>query len=451
MACVTREVTDGAGGEPRAAILWQTPRDPAMTRRHLPAALLVLLACAAVASAAEPATYTLPPETLKKAEALYRTQLAMLLVGTVYSFGLLWLLLARRVAPRFRDLAERVSTRRFVQVLVFAPLFLLTMDVLQLPLSLYQHQLGLDYGLSVQSWSSWTWDWVKGELLGTAIATPLVFGLYAVLRRSPQRWWFYGWLGLIPIVLLMILIAPIYIAPLFDTFTPLVEKQPDLVPELEKVLARGGVHIERDRMFEMAASDKVTTYNAYVTGIGASKRVVVWDNTSRDMTRPETMFVFGHEMGHYVLQHMWLSLGVAILALLLQLYLAHRLLAGVLARYGARWGIRGLTDWASLPVLILLLSVFGLVGQPFGAAFSRYLEHQADIYGLEVTHGLTADSSAAAASAFQKLGEKGLVYPTPHPLYVFWMFDHPPVHERVRFAAEYQPWATGQPGRYVQP
>ena len=421
---------------------------PAMTRRLL-TALLCLLACASVASAADPATYTLPPETLKKAEALYRTQIAMLVVGTVYSFGLLWLMLARRVAPRFRDLAERVSSRRFVQVLVFAPLFLLTLDVLQLPLSLYQQQLALDYGLSVQSWSSWVWDWTKGEVLGTLIATPLVFGLYGVLRRSPTRWWFYGWLGLLPILLLLILIAPIYIAPLFDTFTPLVEKQPDLVPELERVLARGGITIERERMFEMAASDKVTTYNAYVTGIGASKRVVVWDNTSRDLTRPETMFVFGHEMGHYVLQHVWLSLGTAIAALLLQLYLAHRLLAGVLARYGARWGIRGLTDLASLPVLLLLLSVFGLVGQPFGAAFSRYLEHQADIYGLEVTHGLTADSSQAAAVAFQKLGEKGLVYPTPHPLYVFWAFGQPPVHERVRFAAEYQPWTRGERGRYV--
>jgi Zn-dependent protease with chaperone function len=394
-------------------------------------------------SAADPATYA-PPETLKKAEALYRTQIAILVVGNI--FGLLWLMLARRVAPR-SAIWRNVSSRRSVQVLVFALLFLLTLDALQLP------------PRSTSSSSRSTTASVQSGLVGVgldqgrgawhAIATPLVFGLYGVLRRSPTRWWFYGWLGLLPILRCDLLIAPIYIAPLFDTFTPLVEKQPDLVPELEKVLARGGIAIERDRMFEMAASDKVTTYNAYVTGIGASKRVVVWDNTSRDMTRPETMFVFGHEMGHYVLQHVWLSLGVAIAALLLQLYLAHRLLASVLARYGARWGIRGLTDWASLPVLILLLSVFGLVGQPFGAAFSRYLEHEADIYGLEVTHGLTADSSAAAAAAFQKLGEKGLVYPTPHPLYVFWVFGHPPVHERVRFAAEYQPWARGERSRYV--
>ena len=216
----------------------------------------------------------------------------------------------------------------FVQALVFAPLLLLTLDVLSLPISIYGHHLQVQYGLSVQSWASWFWDWTKGELIGTAIGTLLVWGLYAFLRRSPTRWWFYGWLASIPVVLLLVFIGPIFIAPLFNTFAPLEERQPALVPELEKVMARGGLSIERSRMFEMQASDKVTTYNAYVTGIGASKRVVVWDNTSRDLTIPETMFVFGHEQGHYVLQHIWLSIGLAILGLLLQLYLAARLLGG---------------------------------------------------------------------------------------------------------------------------
>lgn len=426
----------------------------------MPRLVLTLWACvwlvSATASAAgqPPApvtTYTLPPETLQKAEALYTTRIAMLFAGTAYSVVVFALVLGLRVAPRVRDIAERLSRRRFVQALVFVPLFVVTLDVLSLPIGLYEQSLSLRYGLSVQGWGSWLWDWAKGEMIGALIATPLIFGLYGVLRRSPTRWWLYGWLGLIPVVLLLVLIAPIYIAPLFDTFAPLQEKQPQLVVALEKVLARGGVAIERERMFEMAASDKVTTYNAYVTGLGASKRVVVWDNTARDLRPDETMFVFGHEMGHYVLHHVWLSLGAAILALLVQLYLAHRLIDGVLARWGARLGIRGLTDWASLPVLLALLSVFGLVGQPVGAAYSRYLEHQADIYGLEVTNGLSPDSSQAAARAFQKLGEKGLVYPTPHPLYVWWAFSHPPVADRVRFAAEYRPWAAGDRGRYVQP
>lgn len=424
-----------------------------LVRPSVPAllALLLVVVCASAAGAQPDAItgYTLPPETLVKAEALYRTRMAMLVVGTIYGFALLVLMLTLRVAPRLRTLAERASQRRFVQVLVFAPLFLLLLDVLSLPLTIYGQSLDLRYGLSVQTWSSWLWDWTKGELIGVVLGTLLVWGLYSVLRRFPTRWWFYGWLGLLPILLLLLLVGPIYIAPLFDTFTPLETKQPALVPELEKVMARGGLSIERARMFEMAASDKVTTYNAYVTGIGASKRVVVWDNTSRDLTMPETMFVFGHEMGHYVLQHIWMSVGLAVVGLLVNLYLAHRLLHGVLARFGARWEVRGVSDLASLPVILLLLSVFSLVSQPLGTAYSRYLEHQADIYGLEVTHGLTPDATQAAARAFQKLGEKGLVYPSPHPLYVLWAFGHPPIHERVRFALEYAPWARGERGRYV--
>lgn len=393
--------------------------------------------------------YQLPPDTLARSEALYRTSTVMLVVGTVYGLATLVLLLVLRVAPRFRDLAERVSRRRFVQAMVFAPLLLLTLDVLSLPVSLYGHSLQLQYGLSVQSWGSWFWDWIKAELIGTAIATLMLWGLYAFLRRSPARWWFYGWLASIPVVLLLIFIGPIFIAPLFNTFAPLEQRQPALVPELEKVMARGRLSIERARMFEMQASDKVTTYNAYVTGIGASKRVVVWDNTSRDLRIPETLFVFGHEMGHYVLQHIWWSIGLAIAGLLLQLYLASRLLGGLLARYGATWGIRAIDDWASLPVLLLLLSLFSMATQPASAAVSRYFEHQADIYGLEVIHGLTPDSPQDAAHAFQKLGEKALSYPRPHPLLVFWAYSHPPVHERLRFAATYTPWEAGQRGRYI--
>jgi Zn-dependent protease with chaperone function len=394
--------------------------------------------------------YTLPPETLARAEALYRTRLAMYVVGTIYGFAILLALLYGRVAPRVRDLAERASRRRFVQALVFTPLFFLILDVLTLPVSIYGQALERRYGLSVQGWPSWFWDWTKGELIGFVIGALLIWGLYAILRRSPTRWWFYGWLGAIPVILLLVLIGPIFIAPLFNTFSPLEEQQPQLVPELEKVMARGGLSIERERMFAMQASEKVTTYNAYVTGIGASKRVVVWDNTSRDLRVPETMFVFGHEMGHYVLNHVWLSLAAASVGLLLELYLAYRLLGGLLAKYGARWQIRGVTDWASLPVLLLLLGVFSAITQPVGAAYSRYLEHQSDIYGLEVTHGLTPDSAQAAAHAFQKLGEKGLVYPNPHPLFVWWAFSHPPVRDRIRFAISYRPWDGGEPTRYVK-
>jgi Zn-dependent protease with chaperone function len=373
----------------------------------------------------------------------------MFVVGTVYGLALLLLILFTGLNARFRDYAERISRRRFVQVLIFGALLFLTLDVLSLPVAVYRHHLALDYGLSVQSWGSWAGDWLKAEALGTIISILLVWGLYAVIRRSPRRWWFYGWLGFIPFVLLLIFVAPIFIEPLFNKFEPLAIRQPRLIPQLEKVMQRGGLTIERSRMFEMQASDKVTTYNAYVTGIGASKRVVVWDNTSRELSTGEVLFIFGHEQGHYVLHHIWIMIGSMIAGLLAALFILYRSSGAVLRRWGPRWQIRDLSDWASLPAMLLVFSVLSLVAQPLQSAGSRYFEHQADIYGLEVIHGLVPDSSQVAARAFQHLGEKGLAYPEPAAWYVLWAYDHPTIADRVRFAVDYRPWDRGLPAKYV--
>ena len=402
------------------------------------------------ADAAPLTRYELAPDLLKRSEALYRTRMLTFVFGTVYGVVLLVLLLNFRIGARYRDWAERASSRRFVQAMIFAPLLLVTVDVASLPISIYRHSLSMSFGLSVQGWGSWFWDWIKNEFIGTAIAALMVWGLYAILRRSPRRWWLYGWLAMIPVLLLLIFIQPVFIDPLFDRFDPLASKQPQLLPELEKVMHRGGLSIDRSRMFEMRASDKVTTYNAYVTGIGASKRVVVWDNTSKDLSIPQTMFVFGHEQGHYVLNHIWKGLAFAIAGLLVVFYLAWRLIGGLIHRWGARWNVREPADWASFPVLLLIFAVFSAVSQPIVSGVIRTMEHEADIYGLEVIHGLVPASEQVAAQAFQKLGEKGLAFPTPNPLYVLWTYDHPTIAARIAFAVQYQPWNAGKPTQFVK-
>src|SRR5262249_12134131 len=180
--------------------------------------------------------------------------------------------------------------------------------------------------------------------------------------------------------------------------------------------------------------EKTTDLNAYVAGMGSSKRIVVWDNTIAAMTTPEIVYVAGHETGHYVLKHIQKGMLFFAALLLIAFYLGYRTVGWVLARYGSGWDIRNLQDWASLPVLFLLLSIFSFIVTPIGSAFSRYLEHQADQYGLEVTHGLTPDSSQVAARAFQVLGEVGLSDPDPNPLDVFLFYDHPPVSDPVPFS-----------------
>ena len=367
----------------------------------------------------------------------------------VFGVVVLWLLLKLRVAPVFRDLAERVSKNSFIQTLIFVPLLMLLIAVISLPLDIYRHHISLAYGLSVQGWGSWAADQCKAEGITLAVTVLAVFGLFRAIRKSPQRWWFRFWLLTLPFLVLLIFVAPVILDPMFNTFEPLEKTQPLLVSEIEKVTQRGGLSIPRDRMFEMKASAKVTTYNAYVTGIGATKRVVVWDNTARDLTVPETLFVFGHEMGHYVLNHVYKGLAFFAAMMLAGLWLGRRMGLALLARWGEAWGIRGIDDLAALPVLMLALALLTLVGEPIGNVFSRHIEHQADIYGLEVTHGLFPNNGAVAASSFQKLGEKSFDYPTPNPLLVFWSYTHPPIAERVRFSLQYDPWDTVSGPEYV--
>jgi Zn-dependent protease with chaperone function len=394
--------------------------------------------------------YNLPPDKLAKAEGLYKTRTALYLADMVFGIAVLWVLLKLRAAPVFRDLAERASTNTFMQALVFVPLLILLIAVASLPIEIYGHHISLAYGLSVQGWASWAGDWCKAQAVSLVILVPMVFALFRIIRKSPQRWWFYFWLLTLPFLVLLIFVTPIILDPMFNTFEPLEKKQPMLVSQIEKVTQRGGLSIPRDRMFEMEASAKVTTYNAYVTGIGATKRVVVWDNTSRDLTIPETLFVFGHEMGHYVLNHIYKGLAFYAGTSLLGFWLGRQVVRAMLARWGEAWQIRGLSDLAALPVLVLTLSLLMLVGEPIGNAFSRHIEHQADIYGLEVTHGLFPNNNQVAALSFQKLGEKSYDYPDPNPILVFWSYTHPTIADRVRFSLQYDPWHTPAGPRYVK-
>jgi len=394
--------------------------------------------------------YTLPPDLYRKARNLSKIRFRLDLLGAIYGLVVLWIVLRLKLAPTYRDWAERFSPRHFLQSVIFAPLLLLTIAILTLPLDIYGESVEKQYGLSVQSWGSWAWDWTKAELISLLLGILLIWLLYRVIRRSARRWWFYFWLISLPIGVFLFFIGPWVIDPMFHKFEPLQQKDPELTASLEKMVQRAGENIPPERMFWMGAGEKTTGLNAYVTGIGASKRIVVWDTTIAKMNTPQIVFVAGHETGHYVLHHIPKGLTVFALGLLIFFYLGYRLIGWVLTNWGTKWGIRDLQDWASLPPLMLLLSVFSLITTPIGSTFSRYLEHQADQYGLEVTHGLTPDSGQVAAQSFQILGEVDLSDPAPNPVQVFLFYDHPSIRDRIRFCLTYDPWANGGHGEFVQ-
>jgi Zn-dependent protease with chaperone function len=396
------------------------------------------------------AEYSPPPENARKAEEYSAAHYHHYFINALYGCLVLLVILHWRVSARYRAWAERVSSRRFVQLILYAPAILLTIALLGLPADLWDESLQRKFGLSVQSWGSWMTDWITNQIVMLIVGTVLVWILYAVIRRSARRWWFYFWLASIPVLLILFFVQPVIIDPLFFKFTPLGSQHPDLVAAMERVVHHGGMDIPPERMFEMNASTKTTSLNAYVAGFGASKRAVVWDNTINKATTSETLFVFGHEMGHYVLLHIPKEITIDASILLILLYAGYRLSHWALARWGARWGIRGLDDLASLPVLMLLLSVLAFLATPAFNSVSRYFEHEADRYGLEVIHGIVPNGSQVAAGYFEKSGEINLADPNPGPLTTIWMFDHPTRPQRVHFAATYDPWGKGEAPRYVK-
>ena len=394
--------------------------------------------------------YKLSQDRYEKAVSYSRASYTLYFVSVALSVLALVILLQLGIAAKFRDWAERVSGNRWVQALAFVPLLVLTLDVIALPLRMYGHVLSRRYEVSVQNWGSWFLDWGKEQLLtaGFALIFALIFS--AIIRRSPRRWWLHFWFAALPILLFFVFISPWFIDPLFDTFQPLQASHPELVAAIEKLTEHAGVPIPPDRMFLMKASEKTNDVNAYVTGLGASKRVVIWDTTIQKMTTDETLFVVGHELGHYVLGHVWKGFLFFAGLLLVGFYALFRGLHWALGKWSGDWRIYGPEDWASLAVLLLLLEIAMFLASPIVNGFSRMQEHAADVYGLEVIHGIVPDSSEVAAQSFQVLGEVDLADPNPPEFITFWLYSHPPLADRLVFAYSYDPWAKGESPKYVK-
>lgn len=394
--------------------------------------------------------YSLPPELLKKANTLGNLRFAFRIFNFIYLLFVMWFLLKSRLSSRFRDWADSVSRFRFVQALIYTPLLLFAASLMLLPSDIGGEALLHRYGISVQSWLSWTQDWLVARLLIVVIGSIFSWILFAVIRRSPRRWWLYFWLLAVPILLFIFFLEPVAIDPLFNHFEPLNTKAPQLISELERLTIRAGIPIPPERMFWMLASDKTIFTNAYVTGIGASKRIVIWDTTLTKETLGGTLVMFGHEMGHYVLRHIWKGLAFLSVLMFVSLYLTYWAIGWLLKQNGVSWGIRGLDDWASLPALLLILAVIGFPANILINTYSRYQEHQADIYSLEVTHGIVPDNGAACLASYQMYGEQVFAQPHPNPINVFIFYDHPTVADRMHFCATYDPWSENRPPQFVR-
>ena len=349
-------------------------------------------------------------------------------------------LLFSGLSSRIRSLSRRLGRRWFLTVLLYALLFTLTVAVITVPMAYYtgyvrQHQ----YGLSNQSLGAWAGDWIKGVVLSAVGLSAVLWIPYLLLRRSPKRWWLSAGLASVPLAALLLVITPVWVDPLFNDYEPMEDKA--LESRILALAHRAG--ISGSRVYQVDKSSDTKLVNAYVTGVGTTKRIVLWDTLLEKLEERQILFVTAHEMGHFVLRHTLAIIAGTGILVTMALYLVHRTAGGLIARFSGLFGFADLSDIASFPLLLLLGNVASFLLAPAVLAFSRHQEREADRFALEITR-----DNHAAATTFVVLQQENLAVPRPSRLYVLWRSSHPPLAERIGFANRYRPWEYGHPLRY---
>ncbi|HOD67218.1 MAG TPA: M48 family metallopeptidase [candidate division Zixibacteria bacterium] len=391
---------------------------------------------AAAAGAATP-EYPMDPERKAKLISYSRFVNIWRFADLIITCGILALILFTGLSARMRTLAQRIFRRRGLAVAGFVVLFMAVDFLLNLPFSIYRnYMVESDYGFVNQSFGGWFGEAVLSLVVACVIAIIAVSFLYWVINRF-RRWWLVFMIGAIPFTIFFIVIAPVLISPLFNDFVPIQNQ--GLGTKLVNLAESVGIH-DPD-VFQINASKQSSKINAYVTGLFGTKRIVLYDTLIDNFTDDEILFVMGHEMGHYVKHHIWWGLAVALVYIGFLVWLISRIAPALIRRFQRRFGFSTVGDVASLPLLILLLTVLEFGFQPITNTYSRMQEHVCDKYGVDVT-GVDGET---AARAFDKLAVYNLSDPSPSPLVEFWFYDHPALEGRMAFVREYAAQTVKQP------
>lgn len=380
------------------------------------------------------------PEPTPEAVAYHES--GQILWGVGQAWALLvpavWLLTG--LSARLRSLAWGMGRRWVLAVPIFVVLYLILTEVIGLPLAYYRGFVRPHaYGLSRESLAEWAGEELKAAGVLLVLTVPVLTVVYGLMARLRRRWWILTGLGALPLLLVLAMVKPIWIDPLFNDFGPMRDHA--LEAKILDLAHRAG--IDGGRVFEVDKSRQTTTVNAYVTGFLGTKRIVLWDTIVDRLDDDELLVVMGHEMGHYVLNHVVLGLALTSLLIFAGLGFVHYAGGWAIRRWPRRFRFDRLADVASLPLILLLAQVANLALTPIGFAFSRHLEHEADRFALEITR-----DNRAAASAFVDLQRENLGYPRPGLFDQLWRSTHPGLGDRIDFANTYRPWERGEPLRY---
>ncbi len=364
------------------------------------------------------------PEARAKSDAYFEGGYWILLWDFLIGLLVAWIFLGTRLSTGIRDWAERVTRVRFLQTSLYGIAYIATSTVLLLPWSAYlgyfrEHQ----YGMSNQTLGAWLGDQGKGLLIGLILGTLVISAIYAVLRKAPRTWWIWGALVVIAFAMFGVAIAPVYLEPVFNKFKPLAESP--LKSEILSMARAQG--IPATDVYEFDASKQTKRMSAHVSGLFGTTQISMNDNLMTRGSHEEIKAVLGHEMGHYVLNHV--TKGITFIGIIIVAGFAFlnwsfgRVTRGI----GAGWGIRDVADVAGLPLLMAIFSVYSFVLTPVNNTITRTMEAEADNYGLNASH--QPDGFAQAAL---HLSEYRKMVPGPIEEYVF--YDHPSGWNRIHRA-----------------
>jgi len=371
---------------------------------------------------------SVPQDKREKSDAYFEGGYWLLLWNYFVAAGISIFLLSSRISARLRDFSARLTRYKTLQVACYSVVYLLFVYVLSFPLNVYEHFVREhQYGLATQNFPAW----FREQLIGLGITliggTIFLILLYAVFRRAPKTWWIWGTAIAVVFSFFVLIIAPVFIEPLFNTYKPLTKPE---ISQAILTMARAN-QIPVKQVFEVDASRQTTRVSANVSGILGTTRIALNDNLLKQCTLPEIRAVMAHEMGHYVLNHGAKLLTYLGIFVLVGFALTRILFDATVRRWGEKWGVRGVADPAGLPLLALIFSTLLFFATPLLNTVVRVTEREADAFGIN-----TSREPDGMAEVALKLGAYRKLNPTCVEEFIF--YDHPSGRARIRMAMDWR-------------
>lgn len=386
----------------------------------------------------------IPADKTARSNTYFEGGYWLILWDFLYGVVIALILLNLRWSARMRDLAERVTRFKPVHTFVYWLQYIILTSILGFPLTVYEGYFREHkYGLATQTFGPWMGDQLKNLGVGVVLGGLLIMILVGIVRRLPRTWWIWGAVATNIFLVFVVLISPVYIFPLFNKITRL--NDPKIVDPILSLARANGIPA-RD-VFTMDASRQSTRMSANVSGFANTMRITLNDNLLRRGSPEEIQAVMGHEMGHYVLNHIYKGIMFNLIETVLLFAFLRWGVAWSLQRWGDKWGVHEITDVGVIPLVLLLVSIFGFISTPIDNTLTRTQEYEADMYGLN-----TSRQPDGFAQGAIHLGEYRKMNPGPIEEWIF--YDHPSGRNRIyasmRWKAENLKLFTAPPSGLVQ-